>query len=168
MKIRNIALVLVTFVGASISMSAQTISGSELFDTLKARDAVLFDRIFNNCETSLLDGLIAEDFEFYHDQAGVTATKKDFIKSISDGICKLSYKPRRELVSGSLRVFPMYDNGKIYAAIQTGEHRFFAIEKDKPEYLTSTAKFTHLWKLEKAEWRLARVLSYDHHSPNEK
>ena len=74
----------------------------------------------------------------------------------------MSYKPRRELVEGSLKVYLLKNNGVLYGAVQMGIHKFYAIEKDKPEYLTSTAKFTHLWKLENGEWKLSRVISYDH------
>lgn len=168
MKIRDIALVIVALVALVNAGFGQNLSDEDLFKILETRDELLFDRAFNKCETGLLETLIADDFEFFHDQAGITPSKKAFIKSISDGICKLTYKPRRELVDESLRVFPMRRDGTLYAAIQTGEHRFFAIEKNKPEILTSTAKFTHLWRLEKGEWRLARVLSYDHRTPDPK
>jgi hypothetical protein len=165
MKLTFLCLVLLL---ALSGINAQSKQDSELFKTLKAKDALLFDRGFNNCDISQLKNLVSEDFEFYHDQAGITPSKEAFIKSIEEEICKLSYKPRRELVEGSLEVFPLKNNGVLYGAIQIGQHRFFAIEKDKPEYLTSVAKFTHLWKLEKAEWKLLRVLSYDHQPANKK
>jgi hypothetical protein len=80
------------------------------------------------------------------------------------GICKPSntYKARRELIKGSLQVFPLYDNGVLYGAIQTGEHQFFEKNLDQPEKIGSLAKFTHLWILENNVWKLKRILSYDH------
>src|SRR5262249_421878 len=42
---------------------------------------------------------------------------------------------------------------------------FYAQEKGRPEYLTSTAKFTHVWLLENGKWKLSRALSYDHQEP---
>jgi hypothetical protein len=49
-----------------------------------------------------------------------------------------------------------------YGAIQIGTHRFYAIQQGKPDRLTETGQFTHVWKEENGQWRLARVLSYDH------
>lgn len=160
MKKLPIALIVIVLLG--LSTFAQEKHDSELFKTLRSRDSLLFDVGFNKCNIPQFEALVSDDFEFYHDQGGITRGKPDFIKSIRTGICALSYKPRRELVEGSLEVYPMYDNGVLYGAIQMGEHRFYAIEKDKPEYLTSTARFVHLWKLEKGEWKLARALSFDH------
>lgn len=154
-----VMFVLFAFAGAA---AAQVAQDSELFKTLKTLDSQLFESGFNKCDISQFEALVSDDFEFYHDQAGITRTKAEFVKSVRDGLCKLDYRPRRELVVGSLEVFPMYDKGALYGAIQTGEHRFFAIEKDKPEYLTSTGRFIHLWKLEKDVWRLVRALSFAH------
>ena len=33
---------------------------------------------------------------------------------------------------------------------------------EKPEKAGSTAKFIHLWILEDNQWKLKRILSYDH------
>ena len=49
-----------------------------------------------------------------------------------------------------------------YGAIETGTHRFYAVKNGEPDRLTETSQFTHLWKEENGQWRLARVLSYDH------
>lgn len=153
---------LLAFLLAMPALKAQSQEAAELFNTLKANDELLFNRGFNGCDIRQLETLVSEDFEFYHDQAGITSSKQAFLKSIREGICQLSYKPRRELVEGSLEVYPLKNKGVLYGAIQTGRHRFYAIEKDKPEYLTSEARFTHLWKLEKGKWKLLRALSYDH------
>jgi CubicO group peptidase (beta-lactamase class C family) len=57
-------------------------------------------------------------------------------------------------------------NGVIYGAVQTGTHVFYALEQEKPEYVTSIASFTHVWLLENGQWRLTRGLSYNHHMPD--
>lgn len=46
------------------------------------------------------------------------------------------------------------------SALETGTHRFYAIQKGKPDRLTETGQFTQVWKEENGQWRLA--LSYDH------
>lgn len=144
---------------------AQVDTNSELFQTLKAKDSLLFDRAFNYCEGQYLDQLISEDFEFYHDQSGFIESKQDFLNIMKDGICSPNNetKSRRELVAGTLDVFPLYNNGKLYAALQKGTHRFFEKRNNEPESEGSTALFTHLWKLENTQWKLIRVLSYNHH-----
>ena len=103
---------------------------------------------------------------FYHDQGGATYTKEDFINGMK-GLGTLSYKARRELIPNSTKVFPMYKNGELYAALLEGVHAFYAKEpNDKPEYLTSTAKYTTLWILIEGEWKMSRIYSYDHQAPN--
>ncbi len=158
------------FLSGLFSMTAAMVFGqinrsSDLYRTLKEKDSLLFNAGFNTCNMPELESLVSDDFEFYHDKSGITPTKADFISSIQNGLCKLNYKPRRELVEESLEVFPLNKDGVLYGAIQTGRHHFYATEKDKPEYLTSTAVFTHLWLLEKGQWKLKRVLSYNHQEP---
>ncbi|HAT66278.1 MAG TPA: nuclear transport factor 2 family protein [Flavobacteriaceae bacterium] len=144
---------------------AQVDTNSELFQTLKAKDSLLFDRAFNYCEGQYLEALTSEDFEFYHDQSGIIESKQDFLNIMKEGICNPNNetKSRRELVAGTLEVFPLYNNGKLYAALQKGTHRFFEKRNGAPEQAGSTALFTHLWKLENDQWKLIRVLSYNHH-----
>jgi CubicO group peptidase (beta-lactamase class C family) len=150
------------FLLLSIHLQAQPPHSSELFQILKARDSLLFDIGFNSCDITQFEQLISDSFEFYHDKSGMISSKTAFISSIQNGICKLPYKPRRELMEGILEVYPLEDNGVLYGAIQTGKHRFYSIEKDKTEHLTSIAIFTHVWLIENGLWKLSRGLSYDH------
>lgn len=145
--------------------SSQVDTSSELYKTLKTTDSLLFNVGFNTCDIKQFEDIVSDNFEFYHDKAGITLSKQAFIASIKDGLCKLPYKPKRELIEGSLQVYPLEKDGVIYGAIQTGEHQFYALEKDKPEYVTSTAKFTHLWLLENGKWKLSRGFSYNHQEP---
>jgi Beta-lactamase/Domain of unknown function (DUF4440) len=158
---KNLLSIVLLFLTASITM-AQVDPKSELFKTLEVKDNLLFNQGFNNCDISQFQNLVSNNFEFYHDKGGLTASKTAFIESIKTGICKMSNKARRELMVGSLEVYPLEKAGVLYGAIQIGQHRFYETEKDKPERLTSIAKFTHLWLLENGEWKLSRVLSYDH------
>lgn len=158
MKLLQLILVFIAF-GAQ----AQLPPDSEVYKTLKQNDSLVFDRGFNNCELEAFFHLIAEDLEFYHDIGGVTRSRDQFVQQYKNGICgNPDYRSRRELQPGSLEVFPLYDNGKLYGALQKGVHRFFEKPKDKPEIPGSTARFTHLWILEDDRWLLTRVLSYDH------
>jgi hypothetical protein len=151
-------------------LSAQVFSQQDdftlqkLFTELKQKDSLVFNLGFNECDTAQLRALISDDFEFYHDQSGLLDSKENFIRNIPN-LCNMNYKPTRVLVDGSMEVFPLYSNGDLYGAIQKGVHEFYGEEPGKPKYLTSTAKFTHVWILENGEWKLKRVLSYDHKSP---
>ena len=146
----------------SIVVSAQTEKSTELYQIIKEKDGLLFNLGFNNCDISQFENLISEKFEFYHDQSGITNSKSAFINSIQNGLCKLNYKPKRVLVENSLEVYPLKNNGTLYGVIETGIHHFYAIEKDSSEYLTSIAKFSHIWILENGNWKLSKGLSYDH------
>jgi CubicO group peptidase (beta-lactamase class C family) len=147
---------------SSFTLFAQVDRSTELFKTLKTKDSLLFNVGFNTCNIQQFENLVSDHFEFYHDKAGITSSKSSFIASIKDGICKLTYQPRRELVDESLEVYPLEKNGVMYGAVQMGKHKFYAVEKDQPEQLTSVAKFVHIWLIENGNWKLSRGLSFDH------
>jgi len=65
-------------------------------------------------------------------------------------------KVRRELVEGSLEVYPI----KNYGAIEVGSHKFCHVENGKDE--CGTFKFVHVWRKSDQGWQLARVVSFNH------
>lgn len=135
-----------------------------IYDALRLRDSLLFSLVFDHCDTASLRSLISQDFEFYHDQNGITGSRTAFFKGVA-ALSRNPYKTKRGVAPNSLEVFPLYDKGQLYGAIQTGRHYFSAVEPGMPERLTSTAVFSHLWILENGNWKLKRVLSYDHKAP---
>ena len=129
-------------------------------------DSIIFDAGFNQCNLEAMKNAVHDDFEFYHDQSGFNDSKADFLKGFEQNICSnKDFKPIRKLVQGSLKVFPLKNNGILYGAIQNGDHEFYIKEAGKELYLTSIAKFTHVWELDGGQWKLKRVLSYDHREP---
>ena len=154
------AVLLPTKVISAQVRSPESQASQQLFADLAAKDTELFDVIFNQCNVKRLSELITEDFEFYHDKSGqVAKSGKEFADGISS-MCErqqkgIDYRARRVLVRNSLEVYPLNN----YGAVQMGVHRFYPLVKGKPN---EVAKFTHLWKKENGEWKLARVLSYDH------
>jgi len=151
----------------SFSAFAQNGEDSELFKTLKVNDSLLFEIGFNTCDLSQFETLMADDLEFYHDKSGTTNSLSQFMEVMKTGICnpENKFKVRRELIKGSLEVFPLYNNGVLYGAIQMGEHQFFEKNMNQPEKAEkagSIAKFTNLWMLINNQWKLKRILSYDH------
>lgn len=147
---------------ASVSVSAQASDTSVLFKKLKAMDSLVFEEGFNKCHLGVYDSIVADDLEFYHDKGGITNGRTAFIASVKNNICGSKNKMQRELVAESMQVYPLYNNNKLYGAIQQGVHRFSYLENGKWKRGNSTARFIHLWLLENGSWKLKRVLSYDH------
>ena len=151
------------FITISWFASAQVESSSVLYKTILSKDSLLFQVGFNTCDISQFESLLSEGFEFFHDKSGISDRKK-FLNDLKNGLCKYpeTYQSRRELIVEKTQVFPLYDDGELYGAIQYGEHRFYEKMDGKPEQFASTAKFTHVWIVENGKWKLKSGLSYDH------
>ena len=150
-KVKALALLIPLFVISNCH--AQVEKKSDLFTTLKAKDNLLFEVGFNQCNLNQLDKLVMDDIEFYHDRDGITKSKKVFIDSIKENLC-LSGKNiiNRVLDKKSLEIFPLYKEDKLYGALQTGIHSFG----------DTKANFSHIWLLENNDWKISRVISYNH------
>jgi hypothetical protein len=133
----------------------QNLSQQELIEKIAYMDSVLF-HAFNTCDIEMSKSLFTEDLEFYHDAGGLTNYDQN-VNSIRQR-CNRETRVRRELVKGSLEVFPIKDFG----AIQLGSHRFYYTEKGQEEKLDGTFKFVHIWKNVNESWKICRVISYDH------
>lgn len=125
-----------------------------LYDSVLYMDSVLFNA-FNTCQLEKFNNFFATDLEFYHDKGGLTnyAHTVDFMKTT----CERTWKVRRELVPDSSEVYPISN----YGAVQIGSHRFYNTEKG-PEILGGTFKFIHLWQIRNGQWKITRIISYDH------
>jgi hypothetical protein len=153
----------VALAGIARAQTAGPAPTQQLTDEIRAADIAFFSAFFDRCDVAALGGMITDDFEMFHDKGGRTAASKaEFIKGI-EGTCARQktgedYRARRELVPGSLKVYPLNN----YGAVEVGEHKFFQLLPGKPEKLVEVSQFTQVWKKEGAVWKLARVLSYDH------
>lgn len=125
----------------------------ELYDTILHMDSVLFNA-FNAHDVDKIKPLFAEDLEFYHDQGGLSFYQEN-IKSLKNNFNQ-NNGLNRKLVPGSMEVYPIKD----YGAVQTGMHRFCHMENGKEE--CGTFKFIHLWQRKDGNWKITRVISYDH------
>ena len=127
----------------------------ELFTDIAYRDSVMFDA-FNAHDLASLMSFFDSSLEFYHDKGGVSNFAKNkellgdlFTRNKATGL-------RRDIVPGSMEVYPVPD----YGAIETGLHRFCHEENGKQD--CGSFKFVHIWKKMGNEWKITRVVSYDH------
>lgn len=119
----------------------------------------LFWESYNACDVDKMAGFFTDDMEFYHDKGGLTTPKSSFVTSLTTGFCaNPDRRLRREQIEGTVKVFPMDNIGGLI----TGEHIFYINETGKKEYLDGYGKFMQLWLYDKGEWRMSRILSYDH------
>ncbi|GAB2766095.1 serine hydrolase [Salinimicrobium soli] len=163
--INRILLSVVFLIAGILNSYTQVDKNSELFRTMKLQDSIFFERSFNQCELDYLEKHITSDLEFYHDKGGYQ-DRESFLKNTRENICSGNGpKPIRKVDVNSLEVFPLYENGKLYAALQKGVHHFYLRENGKEDIQTGTARFTHVWRLENGNWKMAEVLSYDHTPP---
>jgi hypothetical protein len=102
--------------------------------------------------------MVTDDLEFYHDKTGLAVGKQTFVDSIRNNICG---KTQRVLVPGSMEVYRL-DH---YGAVEMGRHRF--THPGHEELGIGDAKFVTLWQFKDGEWKVARVISYDHESARE-
>ena len=146
-------------------LSAQLDPSNDIYKAIIAHDSLLFDEGFNTCDISQFEKLYSADFEFFHDKAGLS-NKEQFIKQAKEGLCKSpkTYQARRELALGSTQIFPLHNNGKLYGAIQVGEHNFHEKIAGQAEKTAGSARFTHVWTLNEEVWQLKRSLSFNHQS----
>jgi ketosteroid isomerase-like protein len=155
LRIRLALFALALFTALSIfSQSAAPTKGdNELFNTVAALDKALFDAV-NTCDIEKVASFWADDAEFYHDKTGLMTGGKKITQSIKENLCG---KVQRELVPGTLEVYPV--NG--YGAVEIGVHRFLhPFEQDHG--VVGEARFIHLWQLKDGRWKITRVISYDH------
>jgi len=134
---------------------------AEMTAAITKADADLFAAVFDRCDADGIAAMLTDDFRFVHDKDG-ESTRAQFVDNFK-GHCERvktgeDFAARRELVPGSLEVWPIDK----YGALEIGVHRFYARLKDKPETLTETGNFMILWKQVDGKWLMAESISYGH------
>jgi len=123
----------------------------------------VFWKHYNSCNIDAMRSFFTDNIEFYHDKGGVIHGLDNFLMVSKKNLCSNdNFRLRREAVTGSVKAFPMKDGDKLYGAILSGQHVFYIIENGKEPRLDGLARFTHLWLKTEGEWKMSRVLSYDH------
>ena len=143
-----IALIFMGFTTRSVNTHLEP-EPMSLYDSIAAMDA-RWEDAYNNCKLDVMEEVISEDLEFYHDQGGLMTSKQKLNEALKANICG---KVKRALKPGSLEVYPI----KGYGAVEMGLHGFYN-GKDVPQQL-HYSKFVHIWKRENNKWRITRVIS---------
>ena len=155
-----ITVLLLTICCFSQRLLSQT-AEQKLTQTILYKDS-LFWVAYNNCDYNNYGQFFTDDLEFYHDKGGITNGIAALTEVSKKNLCSNpDFRIRREAMPGTLKVFPMHKSDTIYGAIFSGDHLFYMTEKGK-ERLSGKASFTHLWLLQNGEWKMTRILSYDH------
>jgi hypothetical protein len=155
-KKKSFALLPVLLLLPSLAqIHAQTVphGPDPLFKTIQSLDTQLFDA-YNHCDLEKFGSLLADDLEFYHDVSGLSRSRQSTVEAVKNNICG---KVTRELVPGTLEVYPIAN----YGAVEIGIHRFHHPGQENA-LPVGEAKFIHLWQNKNGAWRLTRVISFDH------
>jgi Domain of unknown function (DUF4440) len=136
------------FFSAALAAEAPTLNAEIL-----AMDKQLFDA-FNARDLETTKAIFDPSLEFYHDAGGLAGYEQSIENTRR--LFANAGDLRRELVPGSVEIYPIKDFG----AIETGEHRFCHTENQKLD--CGTFKFLHIWKRTDSGWKLVRVVSYAH------
>ena len=121
----------------------------QLFEEIKKMDATFFDA-YNKCDIKTQATILSDDIEFFHDNTGVSTSKKDILNAIENNICN---KVTRTLIKGSIEVYPINN----YGAVEIGYHKFF--NNQEPNAKSIPSKFITIWKKSKDEWLITKVIS---------
>lgn len=124
-----------------------------LYRELAIMDSLLF-RAFNTRDLEGMKKYFSNDLEVYQDNAGFRSYGET-MASFKELFAK-DYVLTRELVQGSMEVYPVKDFG----AIQTGLHTFSHVEDGK--MVRGTFKFLHVWEKAVEGWKIKRLITYDH------
>ena len=128
-------------------------TNEELFSKIAQLDSALFTA-YNSKNLALMKTYFTKDLEWYQDNGGLIHFDKVFENFQS--IFNRNYTLTRTLIKESLEVHPIQG----YGAIEVGKHQFSHIENGKLE--VGTFKFLMIWKNESGNWKISRVISYDH------
>ncbi len=121
-----------------------------LYKTILRQDSIFF-AAYNTCNISKQAELFNDNIEFYHDNGGLSTNKAEIMESIRKNICG---KVRRELVAGSIEVYPI----KNFGAVEIGLHKFYN-NQEKPGTPSRAGKFIIIWQQKDGGWFISRVVS---------
>ena len=124
----------------------------KLYDTIVKLDSIFFSA-YNSCLINVdkYAAFYSDSIEFYHDQGGLSRSKAGIVEATKKNICG---KVTRELVKGSIEVYPI----KGYGAIEMGLHIFHNSQEPPPKD-PKVGRFVLIWQQTKDGWKISRVIS---------
>jgi len=144
-----------TSVAQSASAPVPTALHADLLHTIAALDSAMFSA-FNAHDADRLGSFFTPDLEFYHDKSGLAGYDTSmanfrglFARNASTGL-------HRELVPGTLEVYPLGE----YGLLEVCQHRFCHTENGNED--CGTFKNIMVWRRDSTGYKVCRVISYDH------
>jgi ketosteroid isomerase-like protein len=157
MRIKALLYAFLISLLVTISVSAQekkvAPTSLELYKEIERADSILF-QAFNRQDMATFKAMFTKDLEWFQDNGGLISYKTVFENF--GNTFKNENKLSRVLVKESLEVHPL----KGYGAIEIGSHQFRHFENGKEE--VGTFKFLMIWNKKDGQWKISRVVSYDH------
>ena len=157
MRIKALLYAFLISLLVTISVSAQekkvAPTSLELYKEIERADSILF-QAFNRQDMATFKAMFTKDLEWFQDNGGLIPYKTVFENF--GNTFKNENKLSRVLVKESLEVHPLKD----YGAIEIGSHQFRHFENGKEE--VGTFKFLMIWNKKDGQWKISRVVSYDH------
>lgn len=151
---KHILAVLFILIAGALNLKAQKNSSNDvLFQEIYRMDSLFFGA-FNNRDLKTIGNIFSEDLEFYHDKTGLTDYAMN-MKMMGD-IFNNKNAPHRTLLKETMEVYPVPGFG----AMQYAKHRFCHEENGQMD--CSDFKFLHIWQKKDGQWKLARIVSFDH------
>ncbi len=147
-------LLVLSIMLATCGLNAQSLKpADDLYKEIAHQDSILFNA-FNSRDIKTFKKEFSTDLEFYHDKGGLT----DYTYTIESlkRTAAQNNGLRRDLVPGSMEVYPIKD----YGAVQMGFHTFCHQENGKQD--CGTFKFVMVWKKTPEGWKITRVVSIGH------
>lgn len=130
-------------------------AAQQLYNEIYEMDSLMFNA-FNQHDSILMMSYFSEDLEFFHDKGGLDnydQTRKKTMLLFKNNANTGLY---RTLVKGSMEVYPIPG----YGAVETSSHTFCHKENGRDD--CGTFKNIMIWKKVNNQWKVSRVISYDH------
>jgi len=134
----------------TVSLNKFTPDDPELYNTIVQMDSMFFDA-YNNCDLDKQAEIYSDSIEFFHDQGGLMTSKQELLDGTEKNICG---KVSRELVQGSIEVYPI----KGYGAIEIGFHKFHN-NQEEAGTPSKIGRFVIVWKAKNDTWEITKVMS---------
>lgn len=123
-----------------------------LYATIVRLDSAFF-AAYNTCDVNLdkYGAFFSDSIEFYHDKGGLMTSKQEIINATKRNVCG---KVTRELVKGSIEVYPINN----YGAVEIARHKFHN-NTEKVGTPSAIGKMLLVWRRQNNGWKITRVVS---------